>query len=182
MEPSSDTTKVEITSSDIPSETPEQIEIPFVPAAERQTKVATVVEDTIVVVGQPRQKKRKRTKAAGVDDETKVPAPAVQPSKKARSKDGEASKSEADIEPFDYANTSNLLDDSPAVDTDINSKASKKGKFKKGASHLDVYEYVPDALLMTSIGIGRGFDTGGFPSAPRANHEVRSGNQSHTFK
>jgi hypothetical protein len=39
-----------------------QIEIPYVPESQRKT--TKVVEDSIVVVGQARQKKRKRTRTA----------------------------------------------------------------------------------------------------------------------
>jgi exosome complex exonuclease RRP6 len=39
------------------------VEIPYVPASQRQT-ARVVVEDSIVVVGQPKQKKRKRPKAS----------------------------------------------------------------------------------------------------------------------
>ncbi|KAJ7638309.1 ribonuclease H-like domain-containing protein [Roridomyces roridus] len=74
-----------------------QVEIPYVPQEQRTTKqVPTVVDDSIVVVGQPRQKKRKRAK-------TDVSPAAASP----------APKDEPDVEAFDFASVPNILDAVP---------------------------------------------------------------------
>ncbi|KAI9436576.1 hypothetical protein H4582DRAFT_1961712 [Lactarius indigo] len=67
-----------------------EIEIPFVPAALRQTAKPEVIDDAIVVVGQL-QKKRKRAKKAGTPDD-----------------DGDGEK---EVVPFNFASTPNILDD-----------------------------------------------------------------------
>ncbi|KAH9042099.1 ribonuclease H-like domain-containing protein [Lactarius pseudohatsudake] len=79
-------------------------EIPFVPAALRQTAKPEVIDDAIVVVGQ-RQKKRKRTKKAGTtgDDDDEGKSAAV-PAEKAKAKTEE-------VVPFDFASASNILDE-----------------------------------------------------------------------
>lgn len=129
--PETEIARVEVTTTNVPSDIPGQIEIPFVPAEKRNAKTEAI-EDTIVVVGQPRQKKRKRVKATDANGEVTESASSSQLSKKAKKKDPEGEQSEADIEPFDYASAPNLLDESPAVDTKLDSKAAKKGKLKKG--------------------------------------------------
>ncbi|PBK67308.1 hypothetical protein ARMSODRAFT_1086260 [Armillaria solidipes] len=72
-----------------------QAEIPFIPASQRQLREA--IEDTLVVVGQVRQKKRKRVAPADMDDGT--PGTEVTSSKKSKSGEGESAGQ--DLEPFD---------------------------------------------------------------------------------
>jgi exosome complex exonuclease RRP6 len=82
-----------------------QIEIPFVPAAQRQTvPLAEVPMDTIVVVGQ-RQKKRKRDRAPKLAATTVAAAPS----------DADAAPADADIEEFDYSSAPNILDAGAAL-------------------------------------------------------------------
>jgi len=81
-------------------------EIPFVPAPLRQTVKAEIVDDAIISVGQ-RQKKRKRTKKAGVDggsgDTSSTPV--------AHAKTEEPAQ---EVVPFDFASVPNVLDDAPS--------------------------------------------------------------------
>lgn len=130
-----------------------QAEIPFIPASQRQPREA--IEDTLVVVGQARQKKRKRVAPADIDNGT--PGTEVTSSKK--SKSGEGESADRDPEPFDFASVPNVLDQVPAIHGDNNVK--RKGKQKKGGG---TYFY------------------GDFPAPPKGHSEVKSGNQSHTFQ
>ena len=70
-----------------------QVEVPFVPASQRQPK--EFVEDTVISVGQARQKKRKRTKK---EDSTT--------SKKTKQATDDAPASE----PFDFSTAPSILD------------------------------------------------------------------------
>ena len=106
--------KVELSQTIEPPDHQEDVEDP---ASEHHVET-DVVEDTIVVVGQPRQKKRKRAK---MSSDSKEFTPGVQPPKKARNKKDEVEEDQTveDVEPFDYTSAPNLLDDVPAVDTEI---------------------------------------------------------------
>ncbi|KAF8989034.1 hypothetical protein BDQ17DRAFT_1393351 [Cyathus striatus] len=116
-----------------------QVEVPFVPSAQR--KVTKVEEtDTIVVVGQARQKKRKREdKSKAQSDEEEVEQPA-----------------------FDFSSVPNLLDDNPNAEGDQGRKKRQRKAGTKGVKGGQFY--------------------GDFPAPPRAYNEVKSGNQSHTFR
>ncbi|KAF7979235.1 hypothetical protein HWV62_43202 [Athelia sp. TMB] len=100
-----------------------QVEIPFIPVAQRQ-QPATVIDDSIVVVGQARKKKRKRTKTdpstdgPPVDDEMG---------------DVEAGGSE-ETEAFDYSKVPNILDDVPTPI--VEGRKKKKPKHQKGVARL----------------------------------------------
>ncbi|KAK0185739.1 ribonuclease H-like domain-containing protein [Armillaria mellea] len=131
-----------------------QAEIPFIPASQRQPREA--IEDTLVVVGQARQKKRKRVALADIDDGT--PGTEVTSLTK-KSKSGEGESADQDPEPFDFASVPNVLDQVPAIHED--NKVKRKGKQKKGGG---TYFY------------------GDFPAPPKGHSEVKSGNQSHTFQ
>ena len=131
--------KVELSQTIEPPDHQEDVEDP---ASEHPVET-DVVEDTIVVVGQPRQKKRKRAK---MSSDSKESTPGVQPPKKARNKKAEVEEDQTveDVEPFDYASAPNLLDDAPAVDTEIKTKASKRSAGKKGMS-LVKRKIIPDS-------------------------------------
>ncbi|KAJ7050877.1 ribonuclease H-like domain-containing protein [Mycena amicta] len=134
-----------------------QIEIPYVPAWQRSTKpVAEVVDDSIVVVGQPRSKKRKRAK--GEDAEGSRAPNKLSPSKGDDSPPPKGD--EEDAEAFDFASVPNVLDDGPNEDG-ARAKKKRKGKKDKGE--------------------GKPF-YGDFPAPPRAYREVKSGNQSRTVR
>jgi exosome complex exonuclease RRP6 len=101
-------------------------EIPFVPASLRQAPKTEVIEDSIIIVGR-RQKKRKRTKIAGVggeDNSEKSSTSVVM------------TKAESDVVPFDFANAPNILDDSSGdhSEQEENGKAGKRKRPKKGSS------------------------------------------------
>ncbi|KAF8959127.1 hypothetical protein BDZ97DRAFT_1906257 [Flammula alnicola] len=123
-----------------------QVEIPYVPASQRPTKRVEEERDTIVVVGQARQK-RKRKEAKGspaTEDGTNSSKPSVK-------KEGNASD-----EPFDFSAIPNILDDNP--DTEDRKKKRQRKQNKGGVFYGD------------------------FPAPPKAHSELKSGNQSHTFK
>ncbi|KAJ7730997.1 ribonuclease H-like domain-containing protein [Mycena maculata] len=133
-----------------------QVEVPYVPAAQRATKhaAATVVDDSIVVVGQAKQKKRKRAKTEG-DAAADEPAGAKKAARKEK-----AEAEEGAGEPFDFSAVPNILDDVPNGE-DMRVKKKKKGKQGK-EKEKSFY--------------------GDFPAPPKAHSDVKSGNQSHTFK
>ncbi|KAJ7499560.1 hypothetical protein FB451DRAFT_1073819 [Mycena latifolia] len=143
-----------------------QVEVPYVPAAQRTTKIVEVVDDSIVVVGQARQKKRKRVKAdAGADGDGEADADGDALSlKKATKKGKRAAKAEgegagdSEGEAFDFSAVPNILDDVPNGE-DMRVKKKKK---QKQAKDKPFY--------------------GDFPAPPRAHSDLKSGNQSHTFK
>ncbi|KXN88537.1 Exosome complex exonuclease rrp6 [Leucoagaricus sp. SymC.cos] len=130
-----------------------QIEIPFVPAAQRQTTATQVVEekekDTIIVAGQTsKTKKRKRTKNTFAKKPEGTP-------------EGDAEEKAA----FDFASVPNILDDNPdtgegeGVGGGTRKPIKKKQKKSKGGQFF-----------------------GDFPAPPKAYSEFKGGNQSHTFK
>ena len=105
------------------------VEIPFVPASQRKPAVTETIEDTIVVVGKAKQKKRKRVKAQEPpDEELKViEEPAVNESAKRKKTKREVDAPESP-EPFDYASAPNILDEPVHEKSDIKPQAKAKGK------------------------------------------------------
>ncbi|KAH8998549.1 ribonuclease H-like domain-containing protein [Lactarius akahatsu] len=97
-------------------------EIPFVPAALRQTAKPEVVDDAIVVVGQ-RQKKRKRTKKAGTTGDDDGERSAVVPAEKVKAKTEE-------VVPFDFASAPNILDEGERSEHE-DGRAGKRKRQKK---------------------------------------------------
>lgn len=104
-------------SSMAPAEAPDgilgQVEIPFIPTDQRQPRLAPVSDDTIVVVGQARQKKRKRIKTTVLD----------------KPQTGDQDDMGED-EAFDYATVPNLLDDLPPAPEELDMRKKKKQKAK----------------------------------------------------
>jgi exosome complex exonuclease RRP6 len=94
---------------------PGQIEIPFIPSNQRQSHFASVPDDTIVLVGQARQKKRKRTKSKVLDNSS--------------IRDCE---NMGEDEVFDYATVPNLLDDVAPAPEGIDTRKKKRQKDAKG--------------------------------------------------
>ncbi|KAJ7123058.1 ribonuclease H-like domain-containing protein [Mycena epipterygia] len=135
-----------------------QVEVPYVPATQRTTKIVEVVDDSIVVVGQARQKKRKRVKADtggdGDGDGADGPASPKKAMKKEK-RDAEGDEAEA----FDFSAVPNILDDVPNGE---DMRIKKKKKQKQAKDNKPFY--------------------GDFPAPPRAHSDLKSGNQSHTFK
>ncbi|KAH9979682.1 ribonuclease H-like domain-containing protein [Russula compacta] len=99
-------------------------EIPFVPEALRQTLKAEIVDDAIIVVGQ-RQKKRKRTKKAGISDDG---------SGEMSSTPAYAKAEPEEIVPYDFASAPNILDGAPSELSEQGDgrRASKRQRSKKG--------------------------------------------------
>ena len=103
-----------------------EIEIPFVPASQRLVKEE---KDTIVVVGQARQK-RKRPKANVGADGVEASGSAGGKVKKTKVNDETEGKDE-DREAFDFSAIPNILDNNPNVG-DGNKKKKRERKEKKG--------------------------------------------------
>ena len=123
-----------------------QIEIPYVPESQRKT--TKVVEDSIVVVGQARQKKRKRTR-------TVVDADLVSSAEGSQLKTEEGGVTQ---EPFDFSAVPNILDDIPNTE-DMRHRKKKKQKQNKGVCERGLYciffaEKVGSQVLVASLGMG----------------------------
>ena len=99
-----------------------QVEIPFVPQALRQPK-KEFVDDLIVVVGQTKQKKRKRNTG---DREGEKEA-----SSSKRGKAGKAPETIEDVEPFDFSTVPNMLDEPSGTRAEIDVKSTKVKKEKE---------------------------------------------------
>jgi exosome complex exonuclease RRP6 len=118
-------------------------EIPFVPAALRQTVKAEVVDDTIVVVGQ-RQKKRKRSKKTEETDLDGVETPS------APTEDTKAEPEE--IVPFDFASAPNILDDVPSeLNEQEGGRAGKRRRSKKRSGGFSLDSFSPYLILVTYL-------------------------------
>jgi exosome complex exonuclease RRP6 len=102
-----------------------QIEIPFVPAEQRQS-TNLEMEGGIVVVGQ-RQKKRKRDRTAK-NAATTPPEPEAEV------------EVEAEVEPYDYASAPNVLDEGARLLEDP-AAAGKKRKLGKHEGRGAVFQY-----------------------------------------
>lgn len=135
------------------------VEIPFIPASQR--KAMGIVEDSIVVVGQARQKKRKRTKAAVNDLGSSRSAESLNKKKIQQERVNGTPKNEVTSdkeEPFDFSVVPNILDNNP----NLEESAVKKKKQRRQKNGEAFY--------------------GDFPAPPKAYSELKRGNQSHTFK
>ena len=146
-------------------------EIPFVPAALRQTVKAEVVDDTIVVVGQ-RQKKRKRSKKAEKTDLGGVETP---PTPTEDTKAGPE-----DIVPFDFASAPNILDDVPSEFNE--QEGGRAGKRRRAKKRSGEFSIKPFFLSVSNFGrVSAMVDGEGF-AAPGDRRGVKSGNVTHTFR
>lgn len=155
-----------------------QVEIPYIPASQRHP--AHTIEDSIVVVGQARQKKRKRTKVA-------PDGPAALPSAESSNVGGTPQQQQnagsnddpptEESVPFDFSAVPNILDDNPNSEE---TKKKRQRKQKHGMCILydpfDVFPFIPLSYL------SGGEFYGDFPAPPKAHSELKRGNQSHTFK
>ena len=111
-----------------------QVEVPFIAASQR--KVVQIAEDdSIVVVGQARQRKRKRSKLP-----TDVLAETASPKDKHKETGGDSNEHE----PFDFQAVPNILDDNPNVEDTKKKKQKKQRSGKISRSMLminDLYHY-----------------------------------------
>lgn len=118
-------------------------EIPFVPAAQRQTVKVEDVDDTIVVVGQ-RQKKRKRSKKAEKTDLGGAETPSTP------TEDIKAAPEE--IVPFDFASVPNILDDGPnELNEQEGVRAGKRRRSKKRSGGFSFGSFPPYLILVTCL-------------------------------
>lgn len=143
-----------------------QVEIPYVPAPQRPTKqVIQDEKDTIAVVGQARQR-RKRKKGGQLNEKTKPV---------------DASNLVGHQEPFDFSSVPNILDTNPDSGDDGNDDEVKQRKrLKKKKNGVSICCPILSTFISTLVS-GVNF-YGDFPAPPKANSEVRSGNKSYTFK
>ncbi|KIK69880.1 hypothetical protein GYMLUDRAFT_150634 [Collybiopsis luxurians FD-317 M1] len=116
-----------------------QVEMPFVPASQRvvRTKTTPTGDETVLMVGQTRQKKRRRGKDstnAGNADEN------------SSNKDGE----EAQTVPFDFDSASNILDAAPSAEQ--STLPRKKAKQAKGADFHGNFPAPPKAYSEVKSG------------------------------
>lgn len=144
-----------------------QTEIPYVPTQQRKTR--EVVEDSsIVVVGQARQKKRKRTKSA-----QQIEDGGSKNADKAR-----ASENLESAKPFDFSRVPNILDE--VQEEDRAPVKKKKGGNEKGSK--GAWLITDNKILhcrLTSSTVKQPHD---FPAPPKAHSELRSGNKTLTFR
>lgn len=98
--------------------------MPYIPASQRN--ITQVIDDSIVVVGQARQKKRKRAQAMAAGTNASVEA-----SNEVGRKEAIPDDESATIEqPFDFSAVPNILDDNP--NTEDSKKKRKQKKQKTG--------------------------------------------------
>ena len=109
-----------------------EVEIPFIPPSQRSIKALNEEQDTIVVVGQARQK-RKRPKASpdGVEEAAgeRIKKTKVKNNNGVEAKDDD-DEDDGD-EAFDFSAVPNILDDNPNLD-DGKKKKKREKKVKKG--------------------------------------------------
>ncbi len=171
--PSTATTSENQTTVEVKSEiaVSEQVEIPFVPASERQqTKLVTTTtteKDTIVVVGKPQRKKRKKERKAA--DASGTGSPQLE------------SEEAADATAFDYSAVSNILDEASDHEPDASVGSGRKRKQKQRQRQGKGIQYHTRYVGLTCTFVGPP-DTSAFRAPPKAPAEVRRGNQSRTFR
>ncbi|KZT60275.1 hypothetical protein CALCODRAFT_523031 [Calocera cornea HHB12733] len=133
-------------------------EVPFVPKSARQAKEPEDDRNTIVVVGQKRNKKRKRE--LQLDDIVAASASASPAPEQAGTDDlaeDEFPKTSTEDGAFDYAALPNLLDDDPAT---LGKKIKKQKKNRSKGN----------------------FQSNDFKKPPKPRTEPKSGSRSMTFK
>lgn len=155
----------------------QEVEIPFVPSSQRLLKREE--KDTIVIVGQVRQK-RKRKAEKPLDSSQEISSSSKQvdvPESKTRGRLEEAQ------EPFDFSSVPNILDaDSEAgVEEEGGGIEKRKRKQKKvNTKGLLIVSFRLVHLLQLSLQGGTFY--GDFPAPPKAHSELKGGNKSYTFK
>ena len=105
------------------------VEIPFVPTAQRNA--TQIVDDSIVVVGQARQKKRKRPKATVDEADLLHSADILNTTKTKQESVNPAVKDEEpnDVkEKFDFSEVPNILDNNPDLEESTIKKKKQKNK------------------------------------------------------
>jgi exosome complex exonuclease RRP6 len=110
-----------------------EVEIPFIPAPQRSINVLNEEQDTIVVVGQARQK-RKRPKAS--PEGVEAAGAAGERIKKPKVKNGGEARDGG--EAFDFSAVPNILDDNPNMD-DGKKKKKREKREKKGERFYSLF-------------------------------------------
>lgn len=102
-----------------------QVEIPYVAPSQRQNRQVQEEHDSIVVVGQARQKRKRRgegrtTNSVGDDKNDKDSSSG----KNSRSSPGQSEEAE----PFDFSAAPNILDDNPDLEDRKKKRQKKQSK------------------------------------------------------
>ena len=97
------------------------VEIPFIPAPQRSMKVLNEEQDTIVLVGQARQKRKHPKASPG----------GVEATSGKKITNGVGMKDE-EREAFDFSAVPNILDDNPNLGDATKTKKKRERKEKKG--------------------------------------------------
>jgi len=114
--------------------------MPFIPAAYRPTKrVIAEEQDTIVVVGKARQKRKRKVEKKS----------SVEPERSLTVTEGAAIPGDG-AEPFDFSAAPNILDDNPDIE-DSNIKRKRQKKQNKGESRRLQIFYSSSRLNTTSF-------------------------------
>ena len=116
------------------------VEIPFIPAPQRSVQASKEEQeqDTIVVVGQARQKRKRRKASPECLEATSGKKKKVASGVEAKDEDGEV---------FDFSAVPNLLDDNPNLG-DEKTKRKRERKVKKGVERFFFFSY-PYPLTLT---------------------------------
>lgn len=105
-----------------------QIEIPYVSASQRPTKQAIQEQnDTIVVVGQARQKRKRRAEKHG---DLAADTPSTDKNEKSMSENRQSGTTEHQ-EPFDFSSIPNILDDGHDTGNGTEELSDKRRKKQK---------------------------------------------------
>jgi exosome complex exonuclease RRP6 len=160
-----------------------QVEIPYVPVSQRSARREE--KDTIVVVGQVCQKrKRKAGKSVTSDQEAASSTKRIDDAES--NAQPRATNAEESQEPFDFASVPNILDDDPEAGKGVEEENEKRRKRqkktnKKGVLNQFILIEFPVTIFFCDSSQGGTF-YGEFPAPPKARAELKSGNKSHTFK
>ncbi|KAG6868017.1 hypothetical protein C0993_008359 [Termitomyces sp. T159_Od127] len=110
-----------------------QVDVPFVPASQRRA-VHIVEDDSIVVVGQARYKKRKRTRPS-IDGVTPKLTEGLSPKNQSKKHESGAGDNANNDEPFDFTTVSNILDDN----LDVEDTKQKRQKRQKSGKNINLH-------------------------------------------
>ena len=144
-----------------------QVEIPYVAPSQRQTKKEVKEEiDTIVVVGQARQKRKRKageSKPLPAADEDRHSTASA--SANALPKQQQSASKHEEAEPFDFAAASNILDDNPDLEDRKKKRQKKQNNKGLARQHLISYDLCETNFIFLSFYNYRGRFLWRFPSS-----------------
>jgi len=123
-----------------------EVEIPFIPASQRAAKVPNEEQDTIVIVGQATQKRKRPKSGVGADGVEAASGSARGKAKKTKVKNETEAKDE-DREAFDFSAIPNILDDNPNLGD--GNKKKKRDKEKKGGRFFHSISFIIPHFITT---------------------------------